>query len=91
MRDRDDCWNATVVDVITRVELRLEQYRIHAAPLDRASRTREGVDEIIRRLEERLAGLRSHHGQVEAIGQMLRTPRRHPARHIGQSGSFYWL
>jgi hypothetical protein len=71
MRDRDDCWNATVVDVITRVELRLEQYRIHAASLDRASRTREGVDEIIRRLEERLAGLRSHH--MAALGEVLRT------------------
>ena len=62
MGDTDDCWNATVLDVIARVELRLEQFRVHAASLDRAARTREGVDEIIRRLEERLAGLRSHQG-----------------------------
>ena len=51
--------------MIDRLELRLEQYRIHAASLEEASRNRDGVDFVIRRLEARLADLRAHRRRRE--------------------------
>lgn len=71
MIDADDRWNDNTEDLIRRIELRLEQYRIHAEGLERGARLREGVDELIRRLEERL-GLRAHRSQMVAINQALR-------------------
>jgi len=44
--------------VIKRLELRLEQYRIHGELLERSVREREGVDEIIKRMAQRLVELR---------------------------------
>jgi hypothetical protein len=72
MRDAGDRWNDNTEDLIRRIELRLEQYRIHAEGLERGARLREGVDELIRRLEERLVGLRAHRSQMVAINQALR-------------------
>ena len=46
------------VRVIKRLELRLEQYRIHGELLERSVREREGVDEIIKRMAQRLVELR---------------------------------
>ena len=45
-------------EVIKRLELRLEQYRIHGELLERSVREREGVDEIIKRMAQRLVELR---------------------------------
>jgi hypothetical protein len=45
-------------EVIKRLELRLEQYRVHGELLERSVREREGVDEIIKRMAQRLVELR---------------------------------
>jgi hypothetical protein len=49
--------------LIDRLELRLEQYRLHADALSHGSRDREGADALVLRLEERLTGLRSFRDQ----------------------------
>jgi hypothetical protein len=60
MPDDFGLWSEDIGRVITRLEIRLEQYRIHADELQREARDREGVDALVKRLEERLAGLRAY-------------------------------
>ena len=59
--DQSGLWSGLdgVERLIARIELRLEQYRIHAEELERGSRDRESADAIVRRLEDRLIGLHS--------------------------------
>ena len=64
MIEIDDLWvDENLEYLIARLELRLEQYRLHADALSRGSRDREGADALVLRLEERLTGLRSLRAQ----------------------------
>jgi hypothetical protein len=58
MSNADGLWSDNVDREIARMELRLEQYRIHADGLDRRSRNREGVDALMKGMKERLRGLK---------------------------------
>jgi hypothetical protein len=51
-------WSDDVDRLINRMEIRLEQYKLYADSLTAQSRDREGADAIVRRLEDRLLGLR---------------------------------
>jgi hypothetical protein len=51
-------WSDDVDRLINRIEIRLEQYKLHAASLDAKSRDRAGAEALVRRLEDRLLGLR---------------------------------
>ena len=55
----DGMWSDDPDRLIERLELRLEQYRIHAQALRRGSRDHEGANMVVRRLESRLVGLRA--------------------------------
>jgi hypothetical protein len=48
----------TVQNLIARLELRLEQYKIHADSLEQGSKDRAGADEVVSRLERRIENLR---------------------------------
>jgi hypothetical protein len=59
MSASEGMWAGNDVDrLINRIELRLEQYRLHAQLLEARSEDRQGADALVRRLEERLTGLR---------------------------------
>ena len=53
----DGMWSDDVDRLIERLEIRLEQYRLHADALLRGSRDHEGALALIGRLEARLDGL----------------------------------
>jgi hypothetical protein len=53
----DGMWTDEVDRLIERLELRLEQYRLHADALLRGSRDHEGALALIGRIEGRLDGL----------------------------------
>ena len=59
-------WSDDVDRLINRIEIRLEQYKLHADSLELGSRDREGADALVTRLEYRLVGLR-----------LLKEKRRH--------------
>ena len=63
----------TISDLVARLELQLEQYKIHADSLARGSKDRDGADEIVKRLEQRIENLRS-------FGADLFTPKDLAAR-----------
>ena len=58
MQTADSLWADDVDRLIARLEIRLEQYRIHAENL--AGREREGADALVNRIERRLEGLQAH-------------------------------
>jgi hypothetical protein len=58
MSAEGDLWSDEFDQLIARIELRLEQYQLHAKALAPDSREREGVDALVKRMEERLVGLR---------------------------------
>ena len=60
--------------LIDRLELRLEQYRLHAESLSLLSRDREGADALVKRIEARLLGLRNWRS-------------RHPPPQIGSAST----
>lgn len=67
MLDTGGLWaDSELHDLIARLELRLEQYRLHAEQLERRSREREGADALVGRIEQRLVGLRSLRDQQVA-------------------------
>ena len=59
-------WSDDVDRLINRIEIRLEQYKLHADSLELGSRDRERADALVTRLEYRLLGLR-----------LLKEQRRH--------------
>lgn len=59
MSASEGMWAGNDADrLINRIELRLEQYRLHAQRLEARSRDRQGIDALVQRLEQRLTGLR---------------------------------
>jgi len=50
-------WAGDIDALIARLELRLEQYELHAETLARHSRDRAGADAIVQRVQDRLASL----------------------------------
>jgi hypothetical protein len=50
-------WAGDIDVLIARLELRLEQYQLHAETLARQSRDRAGADAIVQRVQDRLDGL----------------------------------
>jgi hypothetical protein len=50
-------WAGDIDALIARLELRLEQYQLHAETLARHSRDRAGADAIVQRVQDRLDGL----------------------------------
>jgi hypothetical protein len=50
-------WPGDIDALITRLELRLEQYQLHAETLARHLRDRAGADAIVQRVLDRLVGL----------------------------------
>jgi hypothetical protein len=63
-------WTGDVDRLIERLELRLEQYRLHADALVRGSRDHEGALALVKRVEARLEGLlewRKQHSGGDAL------------------------
>ena len=54
-------WSDDVGKLINRIEIRLEQYSLHAEGLEVGSRERVRAEALVRRLEDRLLGLRRMH------------------------------
>jgi hypothetical protein len=50
-------WAGDIDALIARLELRLEQYQLHAETLERHSHDRAGADAIVQRVHDRLEGL----------------------------------
>ena len=54
----DGLWADDAIRLAARIEIRLEQYKLHADSLEPGSRDREHAEGVVRRLEDRLTGLR---------------------------------
>ena len=54
----DGLWTDEASRLAARIELRLEQHKLHADSLGLGSRDREKAEALVKRLEDRLLGLR---------------------------------